>query len=90
MNGLFFNLPQCLTGAEEVRYRVRFLLRNRGGRERIKELLVLASSGAGDQDNASFTAAVVNSDGAALFTQIPKWVIRGGIWRRCRPAGFHV
>lgn len=42
-----------------------------------KELLLLASPGAGDEDNTRFTAATVTRDGAVSLLALPKWGIGG-------------
>jgi hypothetical protein len=42
-----------------------------------KQLLLLASPGAGDKDNARFTSATVSRDGHVSFMAVPKWSIGG-------------
>jgi hypothetical protein len=42
-----------------------------------KQLLLLASPGAGDEDNARFTSATVSRDGEVSLVAVPKWSIGG-------------
>jgi hypothetical protein len=42
-----------------------------------KELLLLASPGAGEEQNTHFTLAVVGVDGSVTLSEVPKWGIAG-------------
>jgi hypothetical protein len=54
-----------------------------------KQFLLLASPGAGDEDNTRFTAAAVNPDGALSLLAVPKWSVGGEEGAdRVAPDGF--